>query len=85
MSDEGEDLVVARFDSLESLEAWRTNPEHLETQQRDRAFWSQEYWAQACATVREYRWTKGEGYRSDLREMFVAGSEIQPDPGPIRP
>ena len=79
VSDDGADLLVVRFDSLESLEAWRTHPEHLETQERDRASWSQEYWVQASSTVREYRWTNGVGYRSDLREMFVAGSEIRPD------
>ena len=78
VSDAGESLLVVRFDSLEALEVWRSHPEHLETQQKDRLLWSQEYWVQAAATDHEYHWTNGLGYRSDLREKFVAGSEIQP-------
>jgi heme-degrading monooxygenase HmoA len=81
VSDDGEELQVARFDSLEALEAWRTDPEHLEAQEKGRSSWFQEYWDQASSTVHEYRWTEGVGYRSDLREMFVAGSEIQPGSG----
>ncbi len=78
VSDAGEDLLVVRFDSLEALHVWRNHPEHLAAQEKDRLFWSQEYWVQAAATDHEYRWTNGVGYRSDLRDMFVTGSEIQP-------
>ena len=78
VSDAGEDLLVVRFDSLEALEAWRTHPEHLEAQDKDRLSWSQEYWVQAASTDHEYRWTRDVGYRTDLREMFVTGSEIPP-------
>jgi heme-degrading monooxygenase HmoA len=81
VSDDGEEMIVARFDSLETLEAWRTDPEHLETQEEGRSSWFQEYWIQASSTVHEYRWMHGVGYRSDLREMFVAGSEIEPSSG----
>ncbi len=77
-SDDGEDLVVARFDSLEAVDAWRNHPEHLATQERDRSLWAQEYWVQTSETVREYRWTHGMGYESDLREMLISRSEIQP-------
>jgi heme-degrading monooxygenase HmoA len=84
VSDDGEELLVARFDSLEALEAWRTDPEHLQTQEKGRSSWFKEYWIQASSTVREYRWTEGVGYRTDLREMFVAGSEIQPSPESLR-
>jgi heme-degrading monooxygenase HmoA len=79
VSDDGQDLLVVRFDSLDALDAWRANPEHLETQEKDRSSWSEEYWVQASSTVREYRWTRGVGYHSDLREMFVEGSEIRPE------
>jgi len=34
VSDDGEDLAVARFESLEALEPWRTHVEHLEAQGR---------------------------------------------------
>jgi hypothetical protein len=74
----GAELVVARFDSLEAVEVWRSHPEHVATQEKDRAFWSQEYWAQTSETVREYHWTHGVGYDSDLKEMFMARSEIEP-------
>jgi heme-degrading monooxygenase HmoA len=76
VSDDGEELQVARFDSPEALEAWRTHPEHLEAQEKGRSSWFQEYWDQACSTVHEYHWTREGGYASDLRQMFVAGSEI---------
>ena len=82
VSSDGEDLVVVRFDSLEALEAWRNHPEHLEVQEQDRSAWSQEYWVQTSETVREYRWTAREGYRGDLRDRFVARSEIVPHSGP---
>ena len=78
-SDDGEELVVARFDSLEAVEAWRNHPEHLATQEKDRSSWSQEYWAQTSESVREYRWTREAGYESDLEEMFKARSEIGPN------
>ncbi len=39
VSDEGADLLVVRFDSLESLEDLANALEHLETQARDRASW----------------------------------------------
>ena len=77
-SADGEELVVARFDSLEAVEAWRSHPEHVATQEKDRALWSQEYWAQTSESVREYHWTNEAGYDSDLREMFMARSEIEP-------
>ena len=34
VSDDVEELAVARFESLETLEAGRTHPEHLEAQGR---------------------------------------------------
>jgi len=36
----------------------------------------------AASTDHEYHWTNGLGYRSELREKFVASSEIQPTSGP---
>lgn len=80
VSDDGEELAVARFDSLEAVEAWRSHPEHLATQAKDRSSWSEEYWAQTSESVREYHWTSVAGYQSDLREMFMARSEVRPDP-----
>jgi heme-degrading monooxygenase HmoA len=82
-SEEGDEMAVVRFDSLEALEAldaWRTQPEHLEAQEKDRALWSERYWIQVSSTVREYQWTRGVGYHDDLRTKFSAGSEIPSAP-----
>ena len=73
-SESGDGVIVARFESLDALEAWCTHPEHLQAQERDRASFSKTYWVQVSSTVREYRWTRGLGYQSDLQEMFTAGS-----------
>jgi heme-degrading monooxygenase HmoA len=79
-SEEGDEMAVVRFDSLEALDAWRTQPEHLEAQEKDRALWSERYWIQVSSTVREYQWTRGVGYHDDLRAKFSAGSEIPSSP-----
>ncbi len=73
-------MAVVRFDSLEALDAWRIQPEHLEAQEKDRALWSERYWIQVSSTVREYQWTRGVDYRDDLRAKFSAGSEIPSAP-----
>ena len=78
-SADGEELVVARFDSLEAVDRWRNHPEHLATQEKDRSFWSQEYWAQTSESVREYSWTSEDGYNSELRDLFITRSEIEPN------
>ena len=83
-SESGDGVIVARFDSLDALEAWRTHPAHLEAQEKDRSSFSQTYWVQVSSTVREYRWTRELGYQSDLQDMFTAGSEIPPTVGPAK-
>lgn len=80
-SADGEELVVARFDSLEAVDAWRNHPEHVATQEKDRSLWSLEYWAQTSESVREYHWTHEAGYDSDLKAKFMARSEIRPNSG----
>jgi heme-degrading monooxygenase HmoA len=51
---QGGELLVVRFESHETLAAWRTHPEHLEAQQagRDRFFAS--YSIEVCEEVRSY-------------------------------
>ena len=77
-SADGDELGIARFDSMESLEAWRTHLEHLAAQEKGKTDWIQEYWVQAATVEHEYHWSLEGGYGSDLRERFVAGSEIAP-------
>lgn len=43
-SDNGENVLIAEFESLEGLEAWRNDPEHLTTQERGRTEWFESYW-----------------------------------------
>ena len=77
-SDRADDIGVVRFDSLEALEAWRTHPDHLEAQEKDRSSFSENYWIQVASTVREYEWTNTSGYHSDLRKTFAQDSQIKP-------
>src|SRR5207247_5572634 len=51
---EGGELLIARFESHEALEAWRNHPEHLETQQRGRERFFAAYRIEVCETVRAY-------------------------------
>ena len=58
------DLSIVRFESLEALEAWRTNPEHLEAQRLARERYFESYHIQVLATVREYAFQRGEGRKA---------------------
>jgi heme-degrading monooxygenase HmoA len=51
---EGGELLVVRFESHEALEAWRTHPEHQETQRVGRERFFQSYRIEVCDTVRAY-------------------------------
>jgi len=58
------DLSIVRFESLEALEAWRTNPEHLEAQRLAREEYFESYHIRVLTTVREYAFQRGEGRKS---------------------
>ena len=51
---DGDEVVIARFASEEALDAWRSNPEHMETQRKGREEYYESYWVQVCTTIREY-------------------------------
>ena len=74
----GDGIAVARFESHDALDAWRTNLEHIEAQRKGREEYYDEYWVQVCDSVREYRYTPQERYTSDLKSMFTARSTISP-------
>ena len=59
-AEDGEDITVLRFDSLASLDEWRNQPEHLETQRRAREDFYEYYWVHVTETVREYEFTDGQ-------------------------
>ncbi len=62
-ADDGERLSIIKFESAETMEAWRTHPEHLAVQRRAREAFYESYWGQAFALVREYEWSRETGYK----------------------
>ena len=63
-ADDGERLSIVKFESAETMEAWRTHPEHVAVQRRARAEFYESYWAQAFTSVREYEWSRDGGYNA---------------------
>lgn len=53
-ADDGENVSIIEFESLETLAAWREHPDHKQAQQRGREEFFSEYHIQVCTTVREY-------------------------------
>lgn len=53
-ADDGDRVVIARFESEEALDAWRFQPEHIEAQRKGREDYYESYWVQACTTIRDY-------------------------------
>jgi heme-degrading monooxygenase HmoA len=55
---DGDEVVIAPFESEEALDAWRFHPEHVATQRKGREEYREEYYesycVQLCKTIREY-------------------------------
>jgi heme-degrading monooxygenase HmoA len=51
---DGENVTIVEFDTLEHLAAWRNHPEHKQVQQKGRERYFSEYRIQVCSTVRDY-------------------------------
>jgi heme-degrading monooxygenase HmoA len=49
---DGEFAVIAEFDSLESVEAWKAHPDHRVAQQRGREEFFVDYRIQVCNLIR---------------------------------
>jgi heme-degrading monooxygenase HmoA len=49
---DGEFHVIAEFDSLESVDAWKAHPEHLVAQRRGREEFFADYRIQVCNLIR---------------------------------
>jgi heme-degrading monooxygenase HmoA len=49
---DGEVVVNAEFDSLESVDAWKAHPEHVIAQKRDREEFFGDYQVQVCDLIR---------------------------------
>jgi heme-degrading monooxygenase HmoA len=72
--EDGERISVVRFESKEALDAWKRQPDHLLAQERGRESFYEEYWVQACETVREYRFTREGGYGRIPMDIFLEGA-----------
>jgi heme-degrading monooxygenase HmoA len=53
-SPDGESIGVIRFESLDTLAAWREHPEHVVAQRRGRAEFYEAYTIEVCQVVRAY-------------------------------
>lgn len=53
IADDGERVTLSEFDSLEAVNAWRAQTEHLEAQRRGRDEFYAEYSLQTCEVTRE--------------------------------
>jgi heme-degrading monooxygenase HmoA len=52
-AEDGERVTLSEFDSLDAVNAWRANAEHLEAQRRGRAEFYAEYSLQTCELIRD--------------------------------
>jgi len=55
VAEDGENVTVIEFESVETLAAWREHPEHKIVQQRGRTEFFSEYHIQVCTPIRDYR------------------------------
>jgi heme-degrading monooxygenase HmoA len=62
VSEDGDRISIARFESEEALNQWRFQPDHVETQRLGREKYYESYWVQVCKTIRDYRFSFQEGY-----------------------
>ena len=58
---DGDEVSIARFENEASLDAWRFQPEHVETQRRAREAFYESYWVQVCTTIRDYEFSRAVG------------------------
>lgn len=55
VAEDGENVTIIEFESLETLAAWREHPEHKIAQGQGRTEFFAEYHIQVCTPVRDYR------------------------------
>ncbi len=60
VADDGENVSIVEFDTLEALAAWREHLEHRVAQARGRAEFFSEYRIQVWSVVREYSFRPDE-------------------------
>jgi heme-degrading monooxygenase HmoA len=57
---DGSELAVVRFESEETVEAWRNHPAHLATQQRGRDEYFDSFQITVASQIREYGFASGQ-------------------------
>lgn len=53
VAEDGENVSIVEFESMEAVDAWREHPEHREAQRRGREEFFSEYRIQVCTPQRE--------------------------------
>ncbi len=66
VAEDGENVTIIEFESLETLTAWREHPEHKIAQGRGRTEFFAEYHIQVCTPVRDYRFNFPQPSASSL-------------------
>ena len=54
-------VVIAEFDSIESVDAWKAHPDHLRAQQQGREKYFSDYRIQVCDVIRTLEFTEDSG------------------------
>ncbi len=78
VADDGDEILIAKFESEAALEEWRSQPEHVETQRRAREAFHESYWVQVCTTVRDYEFTRAGGRVVREDRTFPAPANLGP-------
>jgi heme-degrading monooxygenase HmoA len=58
VAEDGENVSIVEFESLDSHAVWREHPEHKVVQERGRTEFFESYHIQVCAPVRSYSFEK---------------------------
>ena len=60
-AEDGERVSIVEFDSAETMQAWREQPDHREAQELGRKLFYSEYRIQVCQPIRDYSFPKKTG------------------------
>ena len=55
LSEDGKEIAISYWDSLEQIQAWKKDPLHIEAQKKGREKWYKQYEVQIVEIVREYQ------------------------------
>jgi heme-degrading monooxygenase HmoA len=76
---DGERLTIVRWKDLETLRAWREDPEHRKAQAKGRALWYRYYDMEVAEVVRESHHAREASQRQSEAPLELA------DPTSVRP